>query len=105
MTEAPARMMSYVLPVYLVLLLVGGLMGYLKAGSKVSLITSTIFAVALAVCGYAPVPKGPELVLALQGVLLIVFVARFLRTKKFMPAGLMLILTIVALVLELAVKP
>lgn len=97
-------MMSYVLPVYIVLLLVGGLMGYLKAGSKVSLVTSTVFAVALAVCGYAPVPKGTEIVLALQGALLVVFVARFLKTKKFMPAGLMLILTLAALVVELAFK-
>ena len=36
-----------VLWIYIVLLLVGGLIGFLKAGSKVSLITSAVSAAAL----------------------------------------------------------
>ena len=36
-----------VLWIYIVLLLVGGLIGFLKAGSKVSLISSSVFAAAL----------------------------------------------------------
>jgi len=97
-------MLTYILPVYIVLLLVGGLMGYLKAGSKVSLITSIVFAAALAVCGYAAVPRGPLLVVILQGLLLVVFVARFAKTRKFMPAGLMVVVTTIALTLEVLLQ-
>jgi len=46
------------------------------------------------------VPYGPTLVLVLLGVLLAVFVARWLKTRKFMPAGLMVIVTAAALALE-----
>ena len=35
------------------LLLAGGLMGLIKAGSKISLITSAIFALLLAFCGFS----------------------------------------------------
>jgi uncharacterized membrane protein (UPF0136 family) len=92
------------LSVYIVLLLVGGIMGFAKAGSKISLITSAVFAVLLAVCEFAPVPNGRTIVLALQVVLLAVFVMRLRKTKKFMPSGLMVAVTILALVLELALK-
>lgn len=94
-------MAAYILAVYLVLLVAGGLAGYLKAGSKVSLFTALGFAAALALCGYGPVPHGSLLVVMLQGILLAVFVARYLKTRKFMPAGLMVIVTAVAVVLEL----
>lgn len=90
-------MAAFVLPVYIVLLLVGGLMGYLKAGSKVSLVTSAAFALALLVAGYARVPYGPQVILALLIVLAVVFVARLIKTRKFMPAGLMVLLTFAAL--------
>ena len=93
-------MTAYVLAVYLVLLVAGGLVGWLKAGSRVSLFSALAFAAALAVCGYGPVPYGPVLVLVLLGVLLAVFVARWLKTRKFMPAGLMVIVTAAALALE-----
>jgi uncharacterized membrane protein (UPF0136 family) len=97
-------MATYILAVYIVFLLLGGTMGYLKAGSKVSLITALVSAAALAVCGYGPVPRGALLVAIIQGVLAAVFVARFLKTRKFMPAGLMVIVTVLALVLGLVVK-
>jgi uncharacterized membrane protein (UPF0136 family) len=93
-------MTAYVLAVYLVLLVAGGLVGWLKAGSRVSLFTALAFAAALAVCGYGPVPQGPVLVRVLLGVLLAVFAVRWLKTRKFMPAGLMVIVTAAALALE-----
>ena len=97
-------MLTYILPVYIVLLLVGGVMGFVKAGSRVSLITSVAFAVALAVCGYTSVPRGPLLVVILQALLLVVFVARFAKTRKFMPAGLMVVATVLALTLGLLLR-
>lgn len=97
-------MTASVLAVYLVLLVAGGLIGWLKAGSRVSLFTALAFAAVLAVCGYGPVPHGPVLVPVLLGVLLAVFVARWLKTRKFMPAGLMVMATAVALALEVLLR-
>jgi uncharacterized membrane protein (UPF0136 family) len=82
--------------IYIVLLLVGGLIGFLKAKSKVSLIMSAAFAAALSWCvlgGYS----NTYITDFLLAVLLAVFAMRLAKTKKFMPAGLMLILTIVIL--------
>jgi uncharacterized membrane protein (UPF0136 family) len=90
---------AIILWVYIVLLLVGGLIGFLKAGSKPSLIASAVFAVALALVqlGWA----GPMWVAdVLLGALVIVFVIRFVKTRKFMPAGMMGVMTIIVLVLR-----
>ena len=92
-------MQNTVLWVYIVLLLVGGLMGYLKGKSKVSLIMSVGFAVPLILCALGQItqPRLPDI---LMTALLIVFTIRLAKTKKFMPAGLMLGATIVALALR-----
>jgi uncharacterized membrane protein (UPF0136 family) len=89
-------MANTILWVYIVLLVIGGLMGFLKAGSKISLISSVVFAVLLAlfVTGVWRWPIGADILLAL---LLVVFVMRYAKGKKFMPAGLMIILTVLAL--------
>jgi uncharacterized membrane protein (UPF0136 family) len=89
-----------VLWVYIGLLVAGGLMGYLKAKSLISLVMSSAFALALAVCalGFVPQRAVPD---ALMLALLVVFVMRLVKTRKFMPAGLMLLLTATALVVIL----
>jgi uncharacterized membrane protein (UPF0136 family) len=84
-----------VLWIYIVLLEVGGLMGFLKAGSKISLITSTIFAVPLVLCALGILPFIVAKVLI--GVLAAVFITRYAKGKKFMPSGLMVVLSIAAL--------
>jgi uncharacterized membrane protein (UPF0136 family) len=88
-----------ILWIYIVFLIIGGLMGFIKAGSKVSLITSVVFAIALALFAARVIAwrMGPDVVLAL---LLVVFVIRYAKTKKFMPAGLMIIVTLLTLVLR-----
>jgi uncharacterized membrane protein (UPF0136 family) len=88
-----------VLWVYIVLLIVGGLFGYFKAGSKVSLITSAVSAAILVLCtlGFVFQPYMANVVMAL---LLVVFAIRLTKTKKFMPSGLMLVLTVVTLALR-----
>ncbi|MCS7090083.1 MAG: TMEM14 family protein [Verrucomicrobiota bacterium] len=88
-----------VLWVYIVLLVAGGLVGWLKAGSKVSLVVSLLFAVALSACAlnWLRLPLGPDLLLLC---LILLFGWRLLKTKNFMPAGLMLIVTTIALALR-----
>jgi uncharacterized membrane protein (UPF0136 family) len=91
-----------VLWIYIVLLLVGGLMGFLKAKSKVSLITSAVFAAVLVLTQTGIFDSGVarNLVNVLLAVLLVVFAVRLAKTKKFMPSGLMLVLTILVLALR-----
>lgn len=85
---------------YIILLIAGGLIGYLKAGSKVSLITSSVFAIALSLSALGML--GPSYVTdILLGVLLLVFGIRFAKKKKFMPGGMLLVMTAVVLVLHL----
>lgn len=87
-----------VLWIYIVLLVVGGLVGFLKAGSKASLIASLSFAAALVLCATGILFQAyADIILA---VLLVFFGLRLSKSKKLMPNGLMLVLTIAALALR-----
>jgi len=92
-----------VLWVYILLLLLGGLFGFFKGRSKVSLLTSAVFA-AILVLTVLPGVFQPvfarNLANILMALLLIVFAIRLAKTKKFMPSGLMLAVTILALALR-----
>jgi uncharacterized membrane protein (UPF0136 family) len=90
---------NVILWIYIVLLVVGGLIGFLKAKSKVSLIMSGVFAALLALCAIGAVFK-PYMADIFLAALLIVFTMRLAKTKKFMPSGMMLILTLVVLALR-----
>ncbi len=91
-----------VLWIYIILLLVGGLIGFFKAKSKVSLITSAVFAAVLVLTqtGIFDPKAARQLANILMAVLLVVFAVRLAKTKKFMPSGLMLVVTIAALALQ-----
>ena len=88
-----------VLWIYIVLLVAGGLMGFFKAGSKASLIASVSFAAALALCATGVIYQRnvADIILAF---LLVFFGMRLAKSKKFMPNGMMVILTIAALILR-----
>ncbi|MCB1126085.1 MAG: TMEM14 family protein [Verrucomicrobiae bacterium] len=88
-----------VLLVYIVLLLVGGYLGFAKAGSKVSLITSAVSAALLLLFLFAPIPFAAEAIYVVLGLLLIAFIMRLKKTRKFMPSGLLCALTAVTLLL------
>jgi len=90
---------SLILWIYIGLLVLGGLMGFLKAKSKPSLIASTVFAGALALVNTGVI-NWPPAADVLLGILILVFALRFAKTKKFMPAGMMIILTAATLVLR-----
>jgi len=89
---------NVVLWVYIGLLIIGGLIGYFKAKSPVSLIMSLAFAIGLALCA-AGIIARVAVADALLGALLLVFIMRLAKTRRFMPAGLMLALTATALAL------
>jgi len=85
--------------VYICLLIAGGLIGFIKAKSRASLITSWGFALALALCAINAFPF--YLYPFFVAVLALFFGYRFQKTKKFMPAGLMLIASVIVLIVAL----
>lgn len=89
---------SHILWVYVGLLVIGGVIGYLKAKSQVSLVTSLVFAAALSLCALNIVFKE-NMAYVFLVVLLAVFCVRFVKTKKFMPSGMLMSITLVTLVL------
>jgi uncharacterized membrane protein (UPF0136 family) len=76
----------------------GGLTGFLKAKSKMSLAMSTAFAVVLALCALGWL-RVPYLVDVLLIFLLVFFTSRLMKSKKFMPGGFMAVVTLITLVL------
>jgi len=88
-----------ILWIYIVLLVAGGLMGFLKAKSKMSLFTSVGFAALLTLCAMKTIPD-PLVADLILIVLLIFFGVRVAKTKKFMPMGMMTLATVLALALR-----
>ncbi len=93
---------NIVLLVFTVLLVAGGLVGFLKAGSKASLIASSAFALPLVLAALGIVP--PLVAEVVLGILLVFMGMKFAKSKKFMPSGLMAILSAVALVARFLLK-
>jgi len=88
-----------VLWVYIVLLVAGGVVGFVKAQSKMSLLTSLGFAAALVLCAMRIIPN-PLIADIILIVLLIFFGLRVAKSRKFMPMGMMTLLTVIALALR-----
>ena len=86
---------QYVLWVYIALLVAGGLVGFLKAGSKASLIVSVACAIPLILCNLGVIRL--EYAKWILVVLLVVFTWRLTKSKKFMPSGLLLVATLLAI--------
>jgi uncharacterized membrane protein (UPF0136 family) len=84
---------------YIVLLLVGGVMGLVKGKSKISLIASVVFAIPLALCALQII-KEPRVADGLLLFLFIFFGLRFIKSKKFMPGGMMALASVAAVVLR-----
>ena len=89
---------------YGVLAIVGGIIGYVQAKSKASLISGIISGLLLIIAGVMQLQgQGLGLILAIVVTiaLIIVFALRLAKTRKFMPAGLMTALGVAALVVML----
>lgn len=85
---------------YGILAVVGGIVGYVQAQSKASLISGSISGVLLILAGILQLQgqsSGLILATVITAVLVIVFGIRLTKTRKFMPAGLMSVLGLVAL--------
>jgi uncharacterized membrane protein (UPF0136 family) len=85
--------------VYALLVAIGGLIGYVKSKSKVSLISGLASGLLLAIAAYLTSngsPNGLALAAIVAVILLIVFSIRWSKTKAFMPSGLMAILSFCA---------
>ncbi|HEY9642795.1 MAG TPA: TMEM14 family protein [Coleofasciculaceae cyanobacterium] len=94
--------------IYGILAIGGGILGYVKVKSQQSLISGVISGILLLVGGIGQLQAaawGLPLSIAVTLVLITVFAIRLAKTRKFMPAGLMIIAGLVALagmVLKLA---
>ncbi|NEQ85739.1 MAG: hypothetical protein F6K26_38240 [Moorea sp. SIO2I5] len=85
---------------YGILALIGGIMGYAKAKSKISLISGVISGLLLIFAGIMQLQGqawAQTLGIAVAAVLVIVFAIRLAKTRKFMPAGLMIVAGVVSL--------
>ncbi len=82
--------------VYSIFIVIGGVLGYLKAQSKASLISGVISGALLATA-YSVARRNLLQGTILGGVmtvlLCVVFLVRLRKTGKFMPAGLMLVIS------------
>lgn len=94
-----------IIGIYIAILLIGGLIGYVAAKSWASLIASSVSAALLTACCYG-IRQGSKLAycaaLALISCLLLFFGYRFSLHYQFMPAGLMTVLTASLLIYLLA---
>ena len=90
-----------VLSIYGILMLGGGVMGYVKAHSKPSLIMGIISGILIFIGVYllgSNAKTGMMLVTTVSGMLTMVFLLRLLKTQAFMPSGMLLLLSAAVLI-------
>ncbi len=90
---------SIILTVYGILLIGGGIMGFLKAKSQMSLIMGILSGV-IVLYGVSLIGNNPALGYKIIGItallLIVVFLKRYLKTKKVMPAVPLMVLSVIA---------
>ena len=92
-------MAVWLILVFAVVMLGGGVAGYKAAGSRASLISGIASAVLLAAAFFVAQSnpgRGLALAAGLSAILAIVFALRVWKTRKFMPAGMLLLLSVLA---------
>ncbi|XP_040171218.1 transmembrane protein 14A-like [Anopheles arabiensis] len=93
-------MIDFVGIVFALLVAIGGIVGYKRAGSTASLYAGLVFGVAIGAGAWCnslqqPFPYVQFVVLFL---LIVVMMIRFYKTRAFMPPGLILLLSLCVLV-------
>ena len=82
------------------LVLIGGFIGYRKAGSRPSLIAGAVSDALLVLATVLILlrrPAGIWIALGVSATLSVFFAVRWLKRRKFMPAGLMVLASLAAL--------
>ncbi|MBX9691960.1 MAG: TMEM14 family protein [Cyanobacteria bacterium] len=82
-----------------VLMLAGGVIGFVKAQSRPSLISGVVSAILLGACAFMYTSNQQAALIAgavIFAMLEAVFAIRLAKTRKFMPSGMMLIMTGIA---------
>jgi len=86
------------------LTIVGGVIGYVKAGSMASIIAGSISGIALIVAAWL-LPGNLALGLAIAGLVSILlagrFIPAFMKTGQAMPAGLMSALSVIGVIMAI----
>jgi uncharacterized membrane protein (UPF0136 family) len=95
-----AELLDYFI-IFGALTIIGGVIGYVKAGSMPSIIAGSITGILLLIAGLL-LPQhraiGLTTALVISLVLAAQFVPKFFRTGRMMPAGLMSILSVIGLI-------
>ena len=90
--------------VFGLLTIVGGVIGYVKAGSTASIIAGSISGILLLVAAFL-LPEHLAVGLALAAVISIAlagrFVPAFIKTGQAMPAGLMSVLSVIGVIMAI----
>lgn len=90
--------------VFGVLTIAGGIIGYVKAGSAISLVAGAITGILLVVAGWL-LPQHRELGLALglltSAILAGQFIPRVFRTRRLVPAGVMSLLSVIGIIIAI----
>ena len=91
--------------IYGILLIVGGVMGYVKAKSAASLVAGGVSGVLALILAwyYNACPYVPAMALLLSLALAVIMGRRYLRTRKAMPSLLIVVLSVVVAVAQIIV--
>jgi uncharacterized membrane protein (UPF0136 family) len=105
----PIRLMLGAAKVYFIvfgiLTIAGGIVGYVKAGSVISIIAGSISGILLLLAAWLmPDRQAAGLIVALVVSVLLAgqFVPKFFSTHKVMPAGLMSLLSVLGIIVAIA---
>jgi len=97
-------MAKIILAVYGALMLGGGFMGYVKAGSQMSLMMGIVSAIIIFAGLYlskSNTRMGYGLIAAMSTLLVVTFIIRLVKTGNFMPSGMLIILSIIAVIVSI----
>src|SRR5262245_60797777 len=93
-------MAIWLILVFAIVMLGGGVMGYKTAGSRASLIAGTVSAALLAgaflLARYSNSAQGLLMATGISICLAIVFAIRLAKTRKLMPSGMLFLLSVLA---------
>lgn len=82
-----------------IVVILGGIIGYWQAGSKISLLSGCISGILLLICAFGLGQNygwAKPLAIIITTALVVIFTFRLQKSRKFMPAGLMVILGVIS---------